>query len=58
MKVSKILVPLDGSPLAETAVRPALDLASAFGAGIRLPGVAGRINPQAVAQTRPSTSPA
>jgi nucleotide-binding universal stress UspA family protein len=36
MTVSKILVPLDGSPLAETAVRPALDLASSWGASVLL----------------------
>jgi nucleotide-binding universal stress UspA family protein len=36
MKVSKILVPLDGSPLAETALGPALDLASGWGASVLL----------------------
>jgi nucleotide-binding universal stress UspA family protein len=36
MKVSKILVPLDGSPLAETALRPAVDLASSLGASVLL----------------------
>jgi nucleotide-binding universal stress UspA family protein len=36
MKVSKILVPLDGSLLAETALRPAVDLASSLGASVLL----------------------
>ena len=36
MKLSKILVPLDGSPLAETALRPAVDLASSSGASVLL----------------------
>jgi nucleotide-binding universal stress UspA family protein len=36
MKVSKILVPLDGSLLAETALRPAVDLASSSGASVLL----------------------
>jgi nucleotide-binding universal stress UspA family protein len=36
MKLSKILVPLDGSSLAETALRTAVDLAASSGASVLL----------------------